>query len=88
MWLFRSRLCLGFCKPAPDGIIPLSDELSLYGNNFKDNSAYSSAAWNNNTQETYQKSQDLQKFGRHLLFIGRTDMAWDSVASLHALFVP
>lgn len=39
-------------------------------------------------KKIHQKAQDLQKFGRHLLYIGRTDMAWDSVAGLHALFVP
>ena len=26
MWLFRPRLCLGFGKPAPDGIVPLLDK--------------------------------------------------------------
>lgn len=26
MWFFRPRLCLGFGKPAPDGIVPLLDK--------------------------------------------------------------
>ena len=39
-------------------------------------------------KKIHQKAQDLQKFGRHLLYIGRTDMVRDSVAGLHALFVP
>ena len=39
-------------------------------------------------KKTHQKAQDLQKFGRHLLYIGRTDMVRDSPAGLHALFVP
>ena len=26
MWLFRPRLCLGFGKPASDGIVPLLDK--------------------------------------------------------------
>lgn len=39
-------------------------------------------------QKIHQKAQDLQKFGRHLLYIERTDMVRDSPAGLHALFVP